>query len=198
MNSEQVTHKDTFLLGRTRGYNPRVLEYVSAEVMFGKRIGTFPTVEHESITDPAVLTISFTVGPRRAGYPDWDEAITRSGQVLLADRKIVRPPLHDKYRWGELPGYDLRHAIEVLWREWHLNDTVAGCAHQVVPAGIRDADPIGYLGDHIKRCPITGYRWGSQWLIKPLNDSALERIASLDLTEVERENGEADVASRTS
>lgn len=187
MSRNQVTHKDKFVLGRTKGITPGALEYVSAEVTLSKMIGTFPTVEHESITDPVVLSIQFTVGPRREGYTDWDDVVTRSGQVPLADRKIIQPPLHDKYRWGERYGYDERHAIEVLWREWHLNGMSAGCAHQVVPKGAREADPTGYLGDLVETCPITGYRWGSQWLVKPLNHAALERIASLELCPIERD-----------
>lgn len=185
MNSEQITHQDTFLLGRTRGYNPRLLEHVSAEVSLGQLIGTYPTIEHDTITDPITFAVQFTVGPRpRGDYVDWDELVTRGGQTAPEDRKILRPPWYDKFKPGERNGYDLRHVIDTLWREWHLNATTPGCAHQVVPPEARDADHTGPFADSIKRCPITGYRWGSQWLIKPLTDAALERIASLNLTEL--------------
>lgn len=189
MRDTEVTHKDTFLLGRTRGDSRRMLEYVSAEVQFGKMVGSFPTIEHTTVTDPAVLSITFTVGPRPANNPEWDQLVNHVGQVPTADRKIVRPPLEDKYRWGERPGYDLRHTIDVLWREWNLNSMEAGCVHQDVTEYLRQGvreDPNMALGDRVRRCPFTDYKWGSQWLVKPLTEAALERIASLNLTEVEK------------
>lgn len=186
MRSTEITHKDRFLLGRTRSVRPRSLAYVSAEVTLGTLPGTYPTIEHDTITDPAALSITFEVGFRGAGDIDWDAYIYQTGQVPTRDRKIVRPPLHHKYRWGERDGYDLRHTIDLLWREWHLNDMTAGCAHQEVPEGAREADPTGYLGDKIELCPITGYRWGSQWLVMPLTEHALGRIAALELTEVDK------------
>lgn len=182
----KITHKDKFLLGRTRSHRPRSLAYVMADVRLGKLVGTFPTIEHTSITDPVTLSIQFSVGFRPGdGDTDWDAY--HWGQVPTGDRKIVRPALSRKFGFQERDGYDHRHTIDVLWRDWHNNDLSAGCVHQVVTAEARrraSEDPNVYLGNHVKPCPITGYRWGSQWLIKPLTDTAMERIATLELTPV--------------
>lgn len=184
----KTTHRDKFLLGRTRSHRPRTLAYVAAEVRLGKLTGTFPTVEHTTVTDPVTLAISFAVGFRPGdGDVDWDPYLNHWGQVSSGDRKIVRPPLSRKFDVGERDGYDHRHSIDVLWREWHNNGLQAGCVHQHVTAdALRRAseDPNVYLGNHVKPCPLTGYRYGSQWLIKPLTDAAMERIATLELTPV--------------
>lgn len=46
------------------------------------------------------------------------------------------------------------------WTEWHLNDMQAGCDHQT-PTGDRPLDTT-------PACPVTGYRYGTEWLFKPI------------------------------
>lgn len=184
-NPRNTTHKDTFVLGRTYNVSPtpRAVWYVTADIRLGVEPGTLPTVDHTSVVDPQYIAISFNVGMRRAGS-DWDEAINMSGQVPSDHRRIQAKPDARKIRQHERDGHHLRHIIDILWREWHLNNMHAGCSHQDVPAQHADRDAM-WLLDHVRPCMLTGYRWGSQWLIKPLNEDALSRISLLDLTPVE-------------
>lgn len=50
--------------------------------------------------------------------------------------------------------------LDEFWQRWHLNDMHAGCRHQ------EDA------GDDAPPCPVTGYHWGSAWLVEPPTDEA--------------------------
>jgi len=48
---------------------------------------------------------------------------------------------------------------------YHLPSMKAGCVHQ---SGVNKAP-----------CPVTGYRWGSAWLVEPLPDGFLERVKAV-------------------
>jgi hypothetical protein len=58
------------------------------------------------------------------------------------------------------------------WDRWHLNTMRAGCAHQTVVwedsrYGVRpslERTPV---------CPVSGYRYGSAWLVEVLPDTVL-------------------------
>lgn len=63
-----------------------------------------------------------------------------------------------------IPAED-RQFIELLWRDWHLNDMHAECIHQ--------ADK--YSAD----CPETGYRYGSKWLAEAVPQDILDRAIAL-------------------
>lgn len=47
---------------------------------------------------------------------------------------------------------------------YHLNDMQAACDHQTVQGSGRDAL------DNTPPCPVTGYKYGHAWLVKPLPD----------------------------
>lgn len=63
-------------------------------------------------------------------------------------------------------GWTVQDVVKLaeIWDEWHLNDMQAACAHQTQGA---DSPP----------CPITGYKWGHEWLIKSLPYKVFEWIS---------------------
>lgn len=67
-------------------------------------------------------------------------------------------------------------ALGRLAEEWHLNDVQAGCVHQtVVYAEDRYGRNVPSLG-LTPPCPITGYKYGHAWLVKPLTAEAQAAI----------------------
>lgn len=123
--------------------------------------GAHQTVNHEAMAGVRRLsitghTIYASVDPRN---PDsWSS----SGQIQDDVAELVKRGKID-------PRFTRRNIRQLLawWREWHLNDMHAGCVHQTV------VYEDGYFGrraslDLTLPCPVTGYRYGSAWLVKPL------------------------------
>lgn len=109
------------------------------------------TVEHETTTDRLRLAFSGVV-------------ISKYGSISRNDSWLSAGQL--TYDLPELTtltnGWTVSsvHKLYDTWREWHLNDMRAGCAHQTIGEGnALDTTPP---------CPITGYRYGTQWLLKPI------------------------------
>lgn len=66
-------------------------------------------------------------------------------------------------------GYDKASAAELVkLSEWHMNSMSPACSHQKRYAGL-DSAP----------CPVTGYRWGTAWLIRSLPEGFLDRTKAL-------------------
>ena len=172
------THRAKFMLGRTRSQSParRVAWYVSAEVRYGFHEGQWRTVTHGHITNPNFIAVQFAVGPRIQDH-EWDHAVQIAGQVQPEDRRIVAEAHPDKYDTNERDGSEVRHIIDILAREWAGHTLNAGCAHQGMPTS------RGPEGDP-DLCPVTGYKYGSAWLVRPLDEAARERIALLKLDEI--------------
>ena len=61
------------------------------------------------------------------------------------------------------------HPIRWAWNNFHLNDLKAGCIHQI-DAGIDE------LGATCEQC---GYKWGSAWLVEPIDGLTLRAILSV-------------------
>ena len=88
--------------------------------------------------------------------------------------EVIEKYHHEATSGGQI-GFELTHIttfapgwnkakverLASLWRTWHLNDTRAGCAHMSLPA---DAS---YDARKNIRCPVTGYKYGSAWLVLP-------------------------------
>lgn len=113
------------------------------------------TVDHQDTTDRLTLSVSGVV-VSKYGSIDRDGSWVGAGQCLgdllsltmLADGWTVRDvaKLHE------------------LWTRWHLNDMRAACAHQT--PGVRQGKfgPESFAED----CPVTGYKYGSAWLVESL------------------------------
>jgi hypothetical protein len=169
------THSSTFVLGRTDSQpkQSRTPWYVTATVTTGYATGQWRTVNHDPVSDPAYVKVSFTVGPRVFGA-DWDQAVNIAGQVSPEDRRIIGRPGPGKIKPDERDGYDVRHIIDLLAREWSGHYLNAGCVHQGMPTS------RGPAGDPAP-CPVTGYKYGHAWLVRPLDQAARDRIESLQL-----------------
>lgn len=119
--------------------------------------GKWQTVTHGTVENPLCLSFMGQVyekGARR-GYP------SHAGQIQDALDAITVPA----------PGWTLDEVAEVhrIWNDWHLNTLNAACVHQTEPSQGDDPEP----------CPVTGYRYGHGWLVNPLPDAVVERVAYL-------------------
>jgi hypothetical protein len=91
-------------------------------------------------------------------------------------------PLHEKV---DLSRRDMALAdilrLDVIWRDWHLNDMSAGCEHQrkagwgrrKLTSGPKAGSYSGQAypaegGCLTKQCRICGYKYGSAWIYRPL------------------------------
>ena len=134
---------------------------------------TWQTVEHGEITDPLRLSVTGEA-LRRTSSGRWTAA--SSGQCS-EDLDRVADFATGK---GAGLGWDAerRDTLAALWRDWHLNDMRAGCAHQTI---VREDGPYGSRPSLTltKPCPETGYRYGSAWLVEPLTDEAYRTLDRL-------------------
>jgi hypothetical protein len=61
-----------------------------------------------------------------------------------------------------------------LWEDWNLNDMNAGCAHQNYVTKLTGDEPeIGEM------CEVCGFRYGYDFLVRPLPDKTVEQIEGL-------------------
>ena len=75
-----------------------------------------------------------------------------------------------------------------IWKQWHLNDTRAGCEHQRALGWERklaDGRWSGHLyesehpdGVLCKPCPTCGYKYGEKWLTEKLPQEVIDEIKS--------------------
>jgi hypothetical protein len=74
------------------------------------------------------------------------------------------------------PGWDAAKAerLAEIADRWHLNDMRAACAHMV---DLPD-DPT-YDARKDITCPVTGYRYGTAWLVEPLPVDVIDFIVNL-------------------
>jgi hypothetical protein len=180
------THRGDFYLGDTQ-HAPGHWAHVFADVRISHtqpRIDqpevTAETVDHRHITDYNTVSVTFEVIARRRGFnpvtmsPSMapDSAWLEVGQVPADARRI-----HD----GSMSPVSVEHRqlIESAWEQHHLNNLVAGCDHMAeltVPDGV--ADPTGYkLQNWV--CPVTGYRYGSTWLVREIPADQIEQLKSI-------------------
>ena len=74
---------------------------------------------------------------------------------------------------------DLKRIIE-LWNEWHLNDMNAACIHQT-PFSVNEFSYEKFkelAQKETAKCPV-GYRYGSDWLLKPVPDEVIKEIIDI-------------------
>ena len=141
------------LLGRTAD-GARV--FVTVET--SEHTGNSQTTEHDPIS--AWTRISITGHVTEKYCREWSQG----GQIESVLERIK----------DFAPGWNnpkVQH-LAAIWRRWHLNDVQAGCAHMDLPA---DAS---YDARKDIRCPVTGYKYGSAWLVLPEADTQ-EAIARL-------------------
>lgn len=146
------------LIGRTEGGNRL---FVSIDLSTIEPDGSTETVRHQFVTEPyRLLTITGAVVDKSG---KWDRCGQVVDQVMIARN-----------------GWDAgkRYLLYRLWHTWHLNDMRAACDHQSVIWEDSDYGRRPSL-DLTSPCPLTGYRYGSAWLLDPLNEATLEAVATL-------------------
>jgi len=130
------------LLGRTAD-GARVFVTVETSEHSGNR----QTVEHEPISEWTQLSIQGEVIDKH------HHEASSLGQIVDELRNIAT----------YAPGWNRAKVARLgsLWRQWHLNDVQAGCAHMDLPAD------TSYDARKDIRCTVTGYKYGSAWLVLP-------------------------------
>jgi hypothetical protein len=136
--------------GESYGYQRDLL--VTVNVRMERRERDAQTIDHETISGHLDFAITVAVWqPNRnditASYAGSDEPLR---QVLA----------HGRYEDG-MDADKVRAFMEL--DAWHLNTMTAACAHQT-PVG----EDIGERLDNTPPCPVTGYKYGHAWLVRPL------------------------------
>lgn len=75
-----------------------------------------------------------------------------------------------------------------LWERWHLNGAKVGCIHQGEPAYKQGRYGPEVDLSSVPPCPVTGYRYGSMWLVDeipmdvlPIVRAEIYRTCDLDV-----------------
>jgi hypothetical protein len=144
-----MTASGKVYIGRTRD---GLKVYVSARLEYANNELWRETTDHTMTTDR--LRVAFQgVVVRKGGTIERDGDWESCGQVLDALRDVVMIA----------EGWSVEGVANLIniWHEWHLNDMQAGCEHQ--PHSVKS-----YNVATVEPCPVTGYKYGSKWLHKPL------------------------------
>ena len=154
--------REHVLIGHT-AERERVLVDVKITT-YGLHGHEYPTTDHKSVTDVRRLSIMGEVieSGRREPYS--------CGQIRADLDRITECAA------GWNVG-TIRRLAE-LWDTWHLNDMQASCDHQTV---IYEDSPYGRRPSltETQACPLTGYRYGSAWLVKPLPADVEKEIRAM-------------------
>ena len=156
-----------YVPGEAYGYQRKLQVTVSVRMEWLDRQDEYETVDHESVIRPLDFAITTSV---------WQPSrhdIVQGGATV--------EPLQEVLQSGDFAaGWDARKVQTLLdLAPWHLNSATAGCAHQAV---IYAPDRYGREApslDLTPPCPVTGYRYGHAWLIRPLPDGFLPQVQVL-------------------
>ena len=149
--------------GEPYGYKRLLRVTVELRIERLERQDTYETVEHETVTAPLDFAITTHIW-----RPDLRD-IVYCGATARPLREIV----------DYAAGWDARMVAALADLErWHLNDLKAGCAHQGV---VYEDSPYGRRPSLslTPPCPVTGYRYGTKWLIEPLPERFVPDLLEL-------------------
>jgi len=147
--------------GTGYGYkrNLRVTVTVTMERL--DRRDEYETTDHRKVRRPLDFSITTAVW-----HPDWRDIVSGGATV---------EPLAELT--GYAPGFDAGKATALVkLAGWHLNGMTAGCDH-VAP--VMETDGYGRTVpslDLTPPCPVTGYRYGSAWLVRELPAGFLDMV----------------------
>lgn len=131
----------------------------------------FQTVEHEPCP-PGALTLSVT-------HDVIDRRTRRRDSFVSGGAGIPRDCVEKITEWDDGWNAERLASLCDLADRWHLNTMRAGCAH-VAP--VYETDRYGRSVpslDLTPPCPLTGYRYGSAWLVEVLPDEVLAELTVL-------------------
>lgn len=138
------------LIGRTANKNR-----VHVDVRLESLDGAFLTTDHQQVDHVTRFAIMGTVTAYR------EREAHSAGQIRRYLDDIVEPATG----WTA----ETIARLSQIWEQWHLNDMNAACDHQTVVSDGIDPAP----------CPITGYRYGSAWLTRPLPGDIVTEIQDM-------------------
>lgn len=147
---------DRIFLGRTPDG-----ERVYVTIRLYHRSGHYQTTDHTPIGAYDELSITGEVYRPRA------RTVSAAGQV----RAEIRAVLAGKLAPG-VSEADVRAIVSAL--RYHLNGLQAGCVH-VKPVG----KDINERLTRTPACPLSGYRYGSAWLVDTLPDGLIDRLREI-------------------
>lgn len=120
----------------------------------------FTTIEHEKVAAYTQLSVSGSM-------------VGRGSRTVCSGGQNV----DDLFRVTNFSGSALtagsRDELVRIWRRWHLNGMVPGCAHMDLPADKRYEARKGIT------CPETGYQYGHDWLVELLPMQVLTTVRGL-------------------
>ena len=156
LNGEVLLSKTHVTVGRVDGagygYKRTLRVTVDARMERLTRKAEYETVTHGTVASPVMLAISASVW-----RPDGRDSV-QCGQCPEVLGELV----------SYAAGWDAGkvHVLSVIWECWHLNDMRASCVHQSASGDLRV-------------CSVTGYKWGSKWLVEPLPAGTIEDVRRL-------------------
>lgn len=154
------------IAGEAYGYKRRLRVTLDVRIERLERQATYQTTEHYTVSAPLALSVQTGVW-----RPDGQDVISGGPTVepLRAVARLGRPsPL--------LTSAALLELADIADR-WHLNEMRAGCAHQTV---VWEDEPYHRPSlTQTQPCPVSGYRYGSAWLVEPLPTDVLTRLLAL-------------------
>lgn len=148
--------------GTEYGYRSRLAVTVNLRIERLERRETYETTRHEQVSRPLSLSVTSDVW-----RPDGEDIVAGGA---------TRQPLREVAAHGtpaRLWDADKLLRLAALGDRWHLNDMQAGCVHQEVVYEEPHHRPS--LTDTLP-CPVTGYRYGTAWLVEPLPDVLLTNL----------------------
>jgi hypothetical protein len=178
--NDEVIAEGTVFLGRTPERNRVHVDIQIIEKSLAPSVKQ--TVDHGYVSRYAELSISGKVTS-----PGW--AVQRSGQVVNAASEVLI---------GQ-PAVPFASRLVEVWDEWHLNGMQAGCAHQPTawicstcglengwhlnPSYPKRGDACvscekNRWDEESDRCPVSGYRYGTSWLLRDLPSDLIVEIKS--------------------
>lgn len=151
------------LPGELYGY-PKFHLQVTAEVRVErlKRQEVYETIEHDRVREPLDFAMTTDVWrPDRQDIVAGGATVEPLGQVT-------------KFAHGWTP--EKVTTLASLF-DWHLNSMTSACAHQEV---VWEDEPYRRPSlDLTPNCPITGYKYGHSWLVKPLTEDFVVNLLNL-------------------
>ena len=177
MGLENTTRTETWrgYAGKTAG-GDRVWVEINLRHHDGAPEGrTYTRTDHHTYADgETYVSLSVTMsgldkGRQRRHGSTFGGAM--GGEVL---RKIIAGRLTSTgKRLDGLHRTDLADLARIA-DAWHLNDMRPACQH-MAPDFDRGDLPV----DQWPVCPVTGYRWGTAWLVEELPDDVVERVRQI-------------------
>jgi len=142
----------------------KVVRIGTSETYGGRRYSIYCKIKYD---ENGRLSICGVEGPLASG-----NCFGACGQIDMQDGT----PSWDIVKYA--PGWNKSKETKFLqiWREWHLNDTRAGCEHQ-------RARGETWKTHFLAVCPECGHKLGTQWLFESVPEEVLHWLHDLPDTD---------------